>query len=165
MTNISIEYNNKRVTRAMRRLLNSGRDMSPLMRRVAGHLKNSSRQAFDRQQSPSGHVWERLKPSTLKKRQKSGHVPAMILRRSGALSKSILADSDKTSAVVGTIRKYAGTHQFGAKRGQYGSTKRGAPIPWGDIPARPFLGISTEDEADIKHIILDHIARHWRCLR
>jgi phage gpG-like protein len=31
--------------------------------------------------------------------------------------------------------------QFGAKQGQFGRTKRGGPIPWGNIPARPYMPI------------------------
>ncbi len=34
--------------------------------------------------------------------------------------------------------------------------KRGAPIPWGDIPARPFLGLS-DDEADVRDIVARYL--------
>ena len=53
---------------------------------------------------------------------------------------------------------YAGTHQFGAKKGQYGSTSRGQPIPWGDIPAREFLGLSDDDESEIVDIVSGYLA-------
>ncbi len=54
---------------------------------------------------------------------------------------------------IGSPSIYAGTHQFGAAKGAFGSTSKGAPIPWGDIPARPFLGLSDADEADIRDLI------------
>ena len=54
------------------------------------------------------------------------------------------------SREVGSTRIYAGAHQFGARRGACGTNKKGAPIPWGDIPARPFLGVSDADKKTIQ---------------
>jgi phage gpG-like protein len=58
---------------------------------------------------------------------------------------------------IGTNVIYAPTHQFGARQGQYGryATRRrtSIPIPWGDVPARPFLGVSAEDERVILNLI------------
>lgn len=34
---------------------------------------------------------------------------------------------------------YAAPQQFGAKQGQFGRDRHNIPIPWGDIPARPFF--------------------------
>ena len=53
--------------------------------------------------------------------------------------------------------KEAGTHQFGASKGAFGTTSRGSPIPWGDIPARPFFGLSSEDEWGVLEILTDHL--------
>ena len=59
--------------------------------------------------------------------------------------------------MVGSPLIYAGVHQFGAKKGAFGTTSKGSPIPWGDIAARPFLGVSNDDEREIVDIILDHL--------
>jgi len=55
---------------------------------------------------------------------------------------------------IGSPMIYAGVRQYGAKRGEFGmgvfKTRNGVfPIPWGDIPARPFLGFSDTDQAAI----------------
>lgn len=50
---------------------------------------------------------------------------------------------------------YAGTHQFGAQKGPYGSTSKGQPIPFGDIPAREFLGLSYADREEIESTVSD----------
>jgi phage gpG-like protein len=50
---------------------------------------------------------------------------------------------------------YAAVQQFGAAKGAFGRTSRGAPIPWGNIPARPFLGISAEDEPLMLEIVAE----------
>ena len=41
--------------------------------------------------------------------------------------------------------------QFGAKRGQFGAA------PWGDIPARPFLGASDDDQANIVRLVRSYL--------
>jgi hypothetical protein len=49
---------------------------------------------------------------------------------------------------VGTNRVYAALQQFGGTRAQHSQL-------WGDIPVRPFLGISTDDRARIQEILDD----------
>jgi phage gpG-like protein len=51
--------------------------------------------------------------------------------------------------LVGSPMIYGSTQQFGAAKGEYGVNKRGGPIPWGVVPARPFLGLSAADTANI----------------
>ena len=66
---------------------------------------------------------------------------------------SIANVSRGSDAIVGYNLIYATTHQFGAEKGAFGTTSRGGPIPWGDIPARPFLGISDDDRRDIEKLV------------
>ena len=64
--------------------------------------------------------------------------------------------------LIGSPRIYASTHQFGAKKGAFGQTARGAPIPWGDIPACLFLGISDDDGNYIIDAVGDFLRANWR---
>lgn len=57
-----------------------------------------------------------------------------------------------SSAVQSTVM------QFGASRGDFGTMANGSPIPWGDIPARPFIGLSHDDEITINDILSENIA-------
>lgn len=59
--------------------------------------------------------------------------------------------------LVGSPKVYASAQQFGMKRGFAGTNRRGSPIPWGDIPARPFLGISKEDRVNILAILAEQM--------
>ena len=52
--------------------------------------------------------------------------------------------------VIGNTMEYAAMMQFGGSRADY-------PQLWGDIPARPFLGISDEDEKMILSVIGDYL--------
>jgi len=74
-----------------------------------------------------------------------------------ALSTQIHYRAGQASVEVGSSMEYSAVQQFGAQKGAFGSTKRGAPIPWGDIPARPFLGLSGSDKAAILDIISGYL--------
>lgn len=60
---------------------------------------------------------------------------------------------------IGSSLEYAAVQQFGVKKGSFGQTKKGRDIPWGDIPARPFLGLSVKDKADVLAILNEHLAK------
>ena len=60
----------------------------------------------------------------------------------GRLRSSISAKVLGGDAVsIGTNLVYAGLHQNGARQGQFGRTRRNSPIPWGNVPARPYMPI------------------------
>ncbi|MCT8606798.1 phage virion morphogenesis protein [Glaesserella parasuis] len=63
------------------------------------------------------------------------------------LMSSITSDYDKDVAIVGTNEAYAAIHQFGGKAG------RGRKV---DIPARPFLMLTPQDEEDILQDVQDY---------
>lgn len=167
-------------------------DYTPVMRRIANHLKRGVRNRFRMATGPDGQSWDDLSDVTKKRRQKKGRVPIKKLVSSGKLLRSFHAFSDSRRARVGTGVEYASTHQYGAEQGEFGSFSvvaqtvgglrrqlrrhrqlrlagtlgitgglvpnrtKGRPIPWGDIPPRPFLGF---DDAD-RSTVLDEINRH-----
>ncbi len=186
MPTIDIKYDDRQVQAALTRLLATGNDLNPVMKVIAGHLEAGVEQSFARQTAPDSTAWAKLKPSTVKRRRKKGKGATPILEQSGQLLQSITSDYDATSAVVGTNLVYATTHQFGAKKGEFGSyilqraiggrrlrgglavlsarqgNAKTVPIPWGDIPARPFLGVSDADRGNILDIINSHLAQQWK---
>ncbi|NTT88258.1 phage virion morphogenesis protein [Tabrizicola fusiformis] len=124
---------------------------------------------FKAEASPDGTPWARLRSATIKRREKRGQTPLTILRSNSGtsqnLSASIISQSSETGVEVGSPLPYAAIHQFGAAQGQFGAfmgkDKLGRDhfhhLPWGDIPARPYLGLSGEDEAEIIRIAEDWI--------
>ncbi len=54
------------------------------------------------------------------------------------LSSHIHYRAEKNRVLVGSSLIYAAVQQLGAKKGSFGKSRRSS-IPWGDIPARPFL--------------------------
>lgn len=142
--------------------------------------------------------WKDLSDVTKKARQKIEKWPGQLLTVSGDLYRRIETKVTKDSAEVGTNISYARTHQYGAKKGSFGTksvnikthTRRGQvfkgkagkflggtaikgakgktkitvkahtrkmSIPWGDIPARPFLVVQEEDLSQIGDMIMNRL--------
>jgi phage virion morphogenesis protein len=125
----------------LERLIRANADLAPLMRSIKGFMLDRVEENFAQEGRPK---WAPLSPVTVERRGNSGP----ILQRSGQLAASVSGISDATSATVGTNKIYAKTQQFGATKGKFGKTSRGADIPWGDIPARPFVALTTEDQGE-----------------
>ena len=134
-------------------LVRRGDDLSPAMEAIAGVLVDDIEEAFQSEQAPDGQTWSPLSDTTIKRREKAGYWPGQKLQQTGRLAASITFAFGKDYAVAGTNVIYAATHQFGAAKGGFGSDKHGRSIPWGDIPARPFLGLSNEGRSEIENIL------------
>ncbi len=122
---------------------------------IGAALEASTALRFEDQSGPDGIAWAPLS-SVSRARGREGGV---ILSDTGRLGDSMTRRADDRQVEVGTNVIYAGTHQFGAARGAFGATAGGGPIPWGDIPARPFIGISAAAEAEIVAILDDWAQR------
>lgn len=104
---------------------------------------------FANESSPSGQPWARLRPTTIRARERKGQTPLAILRASGRLAASIISQADDHGVRVGSPVPQAAVMQFGAAQGAFGKSSRGGPIPWGNIPGREYLGLSPADELEI----------------
>ena len=124
---IEIEINNvQQIATILERLANAAQDRTPIMRSIAGTMESAVLQNFD--------VGGRPKWLGLKYRQGTPLVDTENLMN------SITSYYDNNVAEVGTNEPYAAIHQFGGKAG------RGRKV---DIPARPFLVLTPQDEDDI----------------
>lgn len=144
MIRIKVNLDTLELETALRGLMDAGHDMAPLTRNISEIMLDSTLRAFEAEHSPDGKKWAGLTKTTLARRRGKGK----ILQPTGGgagLAGSIQAEHDNTSARVGTNKIYAGPHQFGAGKRQFKGI-----APWGDLPARPFLGIGDEDEMEIQ---------------
>ena len=155
---IQIELDDQQARAALRRLIHSGRDLSPVLRDIGEHLLNAARQRFNEERSPEDKPWAPLSPTTLKRKRLNQD---KILIQDGHLQGTLNYRVGKDHIDIGSPRIHAGVQQFGAAKGAFGTARKGAPTPWGDIPARPFLGLSQEDRREIENSLLDFIKEHW----
>lgn len=134
---IEIEINNaQEVAVLLERLANATIHRAPLMRSIAGTMESAVLQNFE--------VGGRPKWLGLKYRQGTPLVDTENLM--GSITSAYTNDE----AIVGTNEPYAAIHQFGGKAG------RGRKV---DIPARPFLALTPQDETDILEDIQDYFQR------
>jgi len=146
---IRIQVNDSAVTRALDALIHRATHTDEALKKVGARWKGNVLLSFRESKSPWGWSWARLRPSTISRRRKGSSKPLMD---TGRLRNSITYSVRGNVLELGTNVRYASTHQFGARKGQYGrgkyKTRRGSfPIPWGDITARPFLPIAHEGVA------------------
>ena len=135
---IEIEINNaQQIASILNKLANTAQDRTPLMRSIAGTMESAVLQNFD--------VGGRPKWLGLKYRQGTPLVDTENLMN------SITSYYDNNIAMVGTNEPYAAIHQFGGKAG------RGRKV---DIPARPFLVLTPQDEDDI----LEDVQAYFRSI-
>lgn len=139
----------------------------PLMLEIGEEMQDSTQRRFGTSTGPDGQRWAPNTETTILmylegrggvygkgdgKLTKKGAGVVMgkkPLVAEGNLAAGIDYQLDGDRAVlVGTPAIYGGVQQFGAEQGSLGG---GAP--WGDIPARPFLGVSDADERTILDLV------------
>jgi phage virion morphogenesis protein len=153
-----IEVSDEAVHALLANLTARMNDLTPAMRPISQLLLDSIEEAFRLEADPvTGAAWAPLSPHTIAAREKTGNWPGKILQRLGHLAGSMSASSGADFAAAGTNVVYAITHQVGAAKGAFGATKKGQPIPFGDIPARPFAGASPEAVESILDVLQRHL--------
>lgn len=158
----SVELKSDGVTGALTAIQAVLSDMTPVFDQIGQYLINSTKERFKAGTSPDGVKWAPKSAVTLAL-YKGDARP--LFGPSKDLSSQFHHLAGPTQLEVGTNVIYAAVQQFGAKKGQFGAyagtNKKGHPYsgvaPWGDIPARPFLGISPEDETNIIARIADFL--------
>ncbi|MDR2992008.1 MAG: phage virion morphogenesis protein [Burkholderiaceae bacterium] len=161
--------------------IDRGHDLRPVLELIGARMVERTKKRFDTATGPDGRPWAPNATSTVERfvssfggsRKKDGALSAKgraraggkkpLIGETGALRTTInyqVAGGDVVN--IGSPMMYARVQQEGAGRGQFGNlpfkTKRGTfPVPWGDIPARPFLGFSDDDQAEIVDIVRSYL--------
>lgn len=159
MTVYKIHYRSEGVRNALKRLQARAGDMGPAFRDIGEYLIASTKARFAKGVAPDGSAWAPKSQTT---------IDAYRARGEGALTRPLIGPASRLSSeityrargdgvTVGSSLIYSAVQQFGAAAGAFGKTRRGAPIPWGRIPARPFLGLSRDDERNVVDIIEEHL--------
>ena len=124
----------------------------PLMAGIANIMDAGVQEEFRTQ---GGGTWAALSQTRKDIRTEAGTWPGKILIEHGKLMSSITPSSTNDEARVGTNDVRAKTLHYGAKQGAFGRSKRGTPLPWGNIPARKIFVIRDATRADITTAALD----------
>ena len=151
---IKVEVDDQAILSYINELRRRGADLQPIFFEIGLYLDRATRQRWDLDVSPDGRKWAALKPSTKALKERNAD---KILILNGILRGTLATQATAQRLRFGSNQPYAATHQFGAKRGAFGTSRRGRPIPWGDVTARPFLGLSADDEAAILALLREYL--------
>lgn len=162
MASFTIEVRDSGVHAALASLIERVENPRPVLQQIGEGIMERAKQRFTTSTGPDGQRWAANSRATIEafiakrggigkrgKITKKGIGLATskkpLIGESHDLSRQFHLQVNDGSVSVANTMIYAAVQQFGAKRGEFGSgKKRSFPIPWGDIPARPFLPIHAD---------------------
>ena len=143
---IQVDWDDSKVVSALQKLQAAVGDVSPALLEIGEVLLKSTKERFETGTGPDGSQWADNKPSTIARKGRN-----KPLFDQGTLMREIhyqLFGNDELA--IGSSMDYAAMQQFGGTKSEF-------PWLWGDIPARPFLGISDGDENEILAALERHL--------
>lgn len=132
---------------AFQQLRDRGQNLQPALNVIAEYLKGSTQDRISAGKSPDGTPFEALSDYTLSVKSRNQD---KILIKQGYLH-NLVYQTSQDQLQLGSPMVYAAMHQFGGK------TAPNSMIPGKAIPARPYLGLSQTDEAEIIATLGDYL--------
>lgn len=170
MTGVTLEtsIDDKQVLKAFTALSRvlSG-NTTPIMRAIGVGLVRNVHDRFEAAVDPQGQPWKPLNPAYAAAKRGPGILRERAMR--GGLMGSITFNAGPDTLELGTNKIYAAAHQFGVVitpvKASHLVFRIGNQVIKArsvTIPARPFLGISAEDERTIAEGVTDALDRATR---
>lgn len=145
MNKVEIVLSDSPVLQVLGSLLDKLDDLSEPMNDIAAVLESATEGAFEAEADPvTGQAWASLSDAYLKANPKR-QGGKILQANAGGLAASVAADSGDFWAAIGSNKIYAAIHQFGGTDDM--------PAGPAGIPARPYLGVSREDEQSMLGIL------------
>jgi phage virion morphogenesis protein len=186
---LDIDINDAEIKAALKDLAAKLNDLTPFFKDAGETLLNSTRERFHTQTDPEGQPWKSLAPNYKQNKPRNkdkiltlyGYLRGTLVKQADSNSLRI-----GTPLVYGAIHQFgAAKGSFGTvtahvnayiRRLKSRDVKQGRKIvakgvafvsahtrqmtvPWGNIPARPFLGLSTDDRSDLLEALHDYLAK------
>lgn len=160
---ILLELSDRDLVAALEGLDDGLTDQSPVMNQIGDYLAGAARDRIEDGVDVKGQPFAPLSQTTLDRYAKADppKVSRSPLWQSGMMRQGIFHESGPDYAEFGSNAIQAAVMHFGAEQGEFGAwigkDKNGRmhfhSIPWGNIPARPFIGVSEDDETNMVILI------------
>lgn len=153
---LTIQINDDRISTGLDAVGRLLADLTPVMDEIGAYLVETTKRRIEAGTTPGGAPFAPRSAATLERYALQGKKPqGGPLRLTDSMRRDSLHHSPGRDFVEwGSSALQSRVMQFGAAKGSLG-----ARSPWGDIPARPFLGISDEDRAGILEIVEEWLMR------
>lgn len=167
MLNISIN-GIQQIQNTLHTLQLKAQNLRPALLEIGEDLTESTKQRFSTSTDPAGNKWKENSPVTLANytHRVSGTISSdgLSMTKKGAkrwdskkplvdrgfLATSIHYQAQNQAVEIGSNLDQAAMMQFGGTKAQFSHL-------WGDIPARPYLGLSASDEQLILNNLEDYL--------
>ncbi|MDX8354345.1 phage virion morphogenesis protein [Cognatiyoonia sp. IB215182] len=147
---ITVELDAAELDRVLRQLAVGLSDMSDLMNDLGNYMLVAHQDRVQRGEQPDGQPFA-LRSETTIDRYIADDLPfGQPLNQSGTMRQQMAYNYGSDYVAMGSNAIQAAVMHFGAEKGSLGS---GAP--WGDIPARPFIGLSDQDESEMMGVSIE----------
>lgn len=143
---IGAYFTDKQVIDKLNEMIKRGSNLRPILYDIGEYLVVSSKQRFSTRTAPDGTRWKDNAETTIER--KGSNQP--LIGESRRLSNEIHYTMGKTTVSMGSSPAYARIQQEGGLKSAY-------PHLWGNIPARPYLGLSDDDEQVVREILQEHL--------
>ena len=151
---IRIELKEDEITAALASLSRALVNKTPVMQEIGEYMVASTQDRVARGETPEGTPFAPRAQTTLDIYARKNFSYGLPLNRSGVMRSGIFSEAAESEVTIGSNAIQAAVMQFGAAKGSLGGSS-----PWGNIPARPFLGVSDDDRTNILDIINEWLAR------
>ncbi|WP_299316246.1 phage virion morphogenesis protein [uncultured Halomonas sp.] len=154
---IEVQVDDAELTAALERLSRTYADSQSAFQDAGELLMQSTKKRFKDKTAPDGSPWPANAPITEAAKGKNNP----LVGESKRLGREIHYRARDNLLEIGSPLEYAAAQHFGARRGAFGSTAQGRPIPWGNIPPRAFLGLSDDDRKGVLQVMEEHVRGLW----
>lgn len=155
-----IWVNDAEILAALNRLFQTVQNPRPALLEIGETLLESTKQRFSTKKAPDGSAWDDNSDVTIG--IKGRNDPLIGGDRGtddqgaggGRLNDQLNYEIFSDGLDIFNTMEYAAMQQFGGTKDEFSHL-------WGDIPARPFLGVSDDDKTELLAILQSHIEQSW----
>jgi len=159
---ITIDLQDADITHALGELEKVTTDLTSVLKLIGRKLVESTEKRFIDKRAPDGTPW--LGNSDLTIARKGFDHPLVGGKQDGESEdgesgrRTQMLQHMNHAQVEDNVLQVGNTMEYSAMQ-QFGGTKAKFPHLWGDIPARPFIGLSDADRAMVVEQITDAVER------
>ena len=129
----------KKLQDKLKNLKLSSSEERDILKAIGTEIETQIEERFENQRDVSGNKWQYISQKTREYYNKKGGIVGSILSRTRQLRDTIESQVNNSQLLTGATKVYAAVHNFG-------DDSR-------NIPQREFLGLSSDNYADIENII------------
>lgn len=157
---LRVQFNHAAASEAIKRAVAALESPQSMYDEIGEYLIDQRRVRFAAGVDAAGKPWAAKSEATLERYRRMGYgeLSRPLIGPGRALSRQIKKFVSRDGVVIGSALAYSAVMQFGADKGAFGTDSRGRSLPWGKIPARPWIDLSDAEGRHIVTIADEHLA-------